>query len=76
MVDGKAETAVGPGTLEVHVTVLEKLRGDVGAAVVMTAMRHENPPQALHFPHLRGREVGGQLAIFADECLQAVTKGR
>jgi hypothetical protein len=35
VVDGKAETAFGPGTLEVHVTVLERLRGDVGAEVVI-----------------------------------------
>lgn len=35
MVNGKLETVVGPGTLDVHFTVLEELRGDVGSEVVI-----------------------------------------
>ncbi|MGB9511934.1 MAG: hypothetical protein WBU20_09625, partial [Candidatus Acidiferrum sp.] len=35
MVNGKVETIISPGTLEVHFTVLERLRGNVSAEVVI-----------------------------------------
>jgi hypothetical protein len=35
MVNGKLETIISPGTLEVHFTVLEKLRGEAGSEIVI-----------------------------------------
>jgi hypothetical protein len=35
LINGKLETVISPGRLEVHFTVLEKLRGDAGSDVVI-----------------------------------------